>query len=299
MNTNMQIKKQLDFNCVNTIEIDRVTKRFSSFCLDDISFSVPAGSIMGFIGENGAGKTTTIKLILNQLKKDSGSIRLFGQDSVVMGKEAKAEIGVVLDQGFFYEGMKPREISNVLSRVYARWDDKRFMNYLDQLQVPLKQSIKELSKGTRMKLCISCALAHDPKLLILDEATSGLDPIVRNDMLEIFQEFIQDEQHSILMSSHITEDLERVADYITFIHQGKIVLSDATDNILSKFGILKCGKEQFSSIPKELYIATHENSFGMSALLPDRNAAAKFCPDAVIEPASLENIMIFYHQRKE
>lgn len=290
---------QLHVDCSNAVKITNLRKDFSGFSLKDISFSLPTGSIMGFIGENGAGKTTTIKLILNQMKKNSGTVEVFGMDHLTYEKQIKEEVGVVLDQGFFYEGLTPLQAAAILRRLYKNWDQTLFLDYLHRLQVPAKQCIKEFSKGMRMKLSIICALAHHPRLLLLDEPTSGLDPVVRKDILDLFQEFIQDEDHSILISSHITDDLEKISDYITFIHDGEIVFSEPTDDITGRYGIIKCGQERFAALPKDSYVSASKTAFGISALTDDRCTLQKACPDLILEPASLEDIMIFYHARKE
>ncbi|MEG0110552.1 MAG: ABC transporter ATP-binding protein, partial [Oscillospiraceae bacterium] len=200
----------------NSIEINSITKAYKDFVLDNVSFNVPYGSIVGFIGENGAGKTTTIKAILNIIRINSGSITVFDKDIKANAKDINKDIGTVLDGSFFYEGMEARDIAPVMRRLYKTWDDTYFTQLLSRFSLPANKVIKEYSKGMKMKLNLATALAHKPKLLILDEATSGLDPVVRNEMLDIFLEFIQEEEHSILMSSHITTDLEKIADYITF-----------------------------------------------------------------------------------
>ena len=197
----------------SAIEVRGLCKHYRDFSLRDVSFTVPGGSIMGFIGENGAGKTTTIKSILGLLHTDGGSISVLGRDPVTDRRAIGQDIGVVLDGSFFYEGMRAKDISAVMSRLHSRWDKESFASYCKRFALPMEKPFKEFSKGMRAKLALTTALAHHPKLLVLDEATSGLDPVVRSEMLDLFLEFIQDEEHSILLSSHITSDLEKVADY--------------------------------------------------------------------------------------
>jgi len=281
----------------NALEIRGLNKEFKNFRLNGVDLILPAGSIMGFIGENGAGKTTTIKLILNQIKKDGGEIRIMGKDHLEHEMDLKKEIGVVLDQGFFYEGLSPLQIGTILSALYDRWDDRLYRDYLKRFQIPEKQAMKEFSKGMRMKLCIIAALSHHPKLLLLDEPTGGLDPVVRNEILDLFLDFIQDEEHSILFSTHITTDLEKIADYITFIHEGSILFTDAKDSVMEDYGLLKCSAGDFEKVWAEDHLGSRRTSFGCQALVRGRAAMAKKYPFAVVDPVSLEDIMLFYIQR--
>ena len=213
----------------NAIVVKNLRKNYKDFQLKDISFSVPKGCIMGFVGENGAGKTTTLKGILNLINRDGGSVEIFGMDNIKDEKKIKEDIGVVFDECCFYDSLNPKESSKIMKRIYKNWDGKIFNDYLKKFQIPDKKIIKEFSKGMKMKLSIAIALSHKPKLLIMDEATSGLDPIVREEILDIFLDFIQDEEHSILMSTHITGDLDKIADYITFINNGEIIFSKSKD----------------------------------------------------------------------
>lgn len=191
------------------LEVKDLVKRYQDFTLDHVSFSLPKGSILGFIGENGAGKTTTLKLILNLIQKESGRVTLFGMDHMKEERRIKEQIGVVFDESYFHDTLSPKDVASVLCRVYPTWDDRLFDRYLGRFSLPKDKVLKEFSRGMKMKLSIASALAHKPKLLILDEATSGLDPVVRNEILDVFLEFIQDEDHSVLLSSHITSDLEK------------------------------------------------------------------------------------------
>ena len=279
---------------MESIELKNVTKRYKDFALSDVSFSVPKGSIMGLIGENGAGKTTTIKLILNMIKRDAGSIRVLGMDNLECEREIKSQLGVVLDRSSFNEQLKLKDVATIMRAIFQKsWDDALFSNYVRKFQLPQDRKIKAFSRGMVMKLSIATAFSHHPKLLIMDEATSGLDPIIRNELLDEFLDFIQDEEHSILISSHITSDLEKVADYITFIHDGKVALSASKDTLLYEYGVLKCGEELFFAIEKEDIAGYRKSSFGYEALVPDREKAARKYEGAVIDSATLEDIMLF------
>ncbi|MEG1569327.1 MAG: ABC transporter ATP-binding protein [Oscillospiraceae bacterium] len=277
----------------NSIEINSITKAYKDFVLDNVSFNVPYGSIMGFIGENGAGKTTTIKAILNIIRINSGSITVFDKDIKANAKDINKDIGTVLDGSFFYEGMEARDIAPVMRRLYKTWDDNYFTQLLSRFSLPANKIIKEYSKGMKMKLNLATALAHKPKLLILDEATSGLDPVVRNEMLDIFLEFIQEEEHSILMSSHITTDLEKIADYITFLHEGKVVFSKSKDDIMENYAVAKCSVEKADALPHELIMGRRSSQFGCELLVCDKLALRRKEPDIIIDHASLDDIMTF------
>jgi ABC-2 type transport system ATP-binding protein len=222
---------------------------------------------MGFIGENGAGKTTTIKLILDLIQRDEGSIEILGKDNLTNLKDIKENLGVVMEDSFFPENLTASNVNCVLKGIYSTWDGKRFEDYLKQFSIPKDKIIKEYSKGMKMKLSIAAALSHDSKLLILDEATNGLDPIVRDELLDVFLEFIQDESHSVFISSHIISDLEKVCDYITFIHKGSIIFSQSKDDLLDCHGILKCSEKEFQKVDKQAIIGYRKNHFGIEALV--------------------------------
>lgn len=282
----------------NTIELKNVTKDYGDFKLDNISFNVPEGSVCGFIGQNGAGKTTTIKAILGMIGVDEGEIYVFGQDIKKCGAAFREDIGVVFDEMGFHEFMTCRDINIMLKNIYKNWDSERFFDYLKKFSLPTRKACGVFSRGMRMKLQIAAALSHDAKLLIMDEPTSGLDPIVRNEMLQIFREYIIEEDHTMLLSSHITGDLEKIADEIVFIDGGKIVIAGNKDEILEKHGILKCKKSEQKEIDEHLIVYAEEESFGMSVLVNDRKACERLYPEMVIERASLEDIMLFYVNRK-
>ena len=283
---------------INVIELKDVVKDYGDFKLDKISFAVTEGSVCGFIGQNGAGKTTTINLILDVIKKDAGEVLLFGQP--VDGKSAslREDVGVVFDEMGFHDFMTGKDINIMMKNIYKNWDEEVFFDYLKRFSLPSKKPCGKFSRGMRMKLQIAVALSHHAKMLIMDEPTSGLDPIVRNEMINIFREFVVEEDHTILLSSHITGDLEKIADEVVFIDGGRIVLSGNKDEILEKHGILKCKKEELSKISESLIVSFEESSFGAEVLVNDRHAAAKLYPDMLIEPALLEQIMIFYVNKK-
>lgn len=277
----------------NSIEISGLCKSYGDFALDHIDLTLPGGSIMGLIGENGAGKTTTIKCILNLIRRDAGTIALMGYDNIAQEQQAKAEVGVVLDECFFHDTLRPRDLHAILSRVYKTWDRDLYGSYLKKFQLPEGKFIKEFSRGMKMKLSLAAALAHHPKLLILDEATAGLDSVVRDEILDEFLNFIQDEDHAILISSHITSDLEKVADYITYLHQGRVVLSEAKDVIQDNYGRLACTAQQLSTIQPEDLVRVRKGSYGCEALVSDRAVFRKKYPQLMVEPISLEDIMLF------
>jgi ABC-2 type transport system ATP-binding protein len=278
----------------NAIEIRNLSKKFDLFQLKNVSFAVPMGSIMGFIGENGSGKTTTIKLMLNQLKADSGSIKIFSLDSIQDEKKVKEEIGVVFDESYFHENIMPKHISKIMDHIYKNWDPKMFYDYLKRFSLPEDKVIKKFSRGMKMKLSIATALSHHPKLLILDEATSGLDPVVRNEILDLFLEFIQDDEHSILFSSHITSDLEKVADYVTLLHDGEIIFSESKDALLYDYGLLLCGANDFKAVDQGDIIGHRQNRFGHEILVRNKEQMKQKYKGFTIDSISIEDNMLFH-----
>ncbi|MGN0244537.1 MAG: ABC transporter ATP-binding protein [Lachnospiraceae bacterium] len=278
----------------NVVELKDVTKDYGDFKLDQVSFKVPEGSVCGFIGQNGAGKTTTIKLMLDVIKADQGEIRLFGENIEKDSARLREDIGVVFDEMGFHEFMTGRDINIMMKNIYKNWDEEVFFDYLKRFSLPSRKKCGDFSRGMRMKLQIAVALSHHAKLLIMDEPTSGLDPIVRNEMLQIFREFVIEEDHTILLSSHITGDLEKLADEVVFINAGKIVLAGNKDDILEKHGLLKCKKSELEKISEPLIVNVAPGTFGVEVLVNDRKACEKLYPQMVIEPASLEDIMLFY-----
>ncbi len=277
---------------INNILVRDLCKQFDEFLLDHVSFQVPRGRIVGFIGENGAGKSTTINLILDELKKDNGQIQIFGMEHTI--SSVKEDIGVVFDECNFHDVLNVSDIEKILSGVYKSWDSRLYRQYLKKFKIPEKKQIGSFSKGMKMKLSIICAMAHKPKLLILDEATTGLDPVVRDEMLDLFLEFIQDEECSIFFSSHITSDIQKIADYVILIHQGKIIFEEQKDDLVYHFGIVKCGREKFASISPDDYIIHRVTNVSVECLVRDKEAIRRKYKDIVVDNATLEDIMLFY-----
>ena len=282
----------------NVIELKNVTKDYGDFKLDNVSFAVPEGTVCGFIGQNGAGKTTTINLILDVIQRDSGEITLFGKQVSKDTAYLREDVGVVFDEMGFHEFMTGRDINIMMKNIYKNWDEDAFFDYLKKFSLPSKKKCGAFSRGMRMKLQIAVALSHHAKLLVMDEPTSGLDPIVRNEMINIFREFVVEEDHTILLSSHITSDLEKIADEVVFINAGKIVLAGNKDEILEKHGILKCRKDDASRVSDSLIVHSEVSDYGAEILVNDRHAAEKLYPGMVIENAPLEDIMIHYVNSK-
>lgn len=276
------------------LQIEHLEKSYGGFSLKDICLQLPGGSIMGLIGENGAGKSTTMKAILDLIQIDRGEIRILGRRMETDGVTLKEEIGVVFDETNFHETMTPGKIGKVCAKAYRHWNQREYENYLERFSLPVKQEIKEFSRGMQVKLCLAVALSHHAKLLILDEATSGLDPVMRDEILDIFLEFVQEEDHSILVSSHITSDLEKVADYITFLHEGRILLSKPKDELIYQYGILRCGQSLFENLEEGDILAYRKMDYQYEVLVEDRNMAKKKYRDAVVDPATLEEIMLLY-----
>lgn len=278
----------------NILEVKNLNKSFGDFKLKNININLPKGMIVGLIGENGAGKTTTIKSILNLINIDSGKISVFGMDIKANEKKIKEEIGVVLDNNFFSEFLNPKDINKIMKNIYKNWDEKMYFKYLKDFNLPENKISKEFSSGMKMKLKIAVALSHHPKLLILDEPTSGLDPVARNDILDIFQDFIENGENSIFVSSHITSDLEHIADYITFINNGEIVFSKTRDELLEKYGIIKCSKNDFEKIDKNDYLKYKMNKYEYDVLVENKDKFKTKYEFKVIDKPTLEDIMLIY-----
>lgn len=275
----------------SVIEIKELKKKYDDkFELGEINIDIPSGSIVGLVGENGAGKTTLIKSILNIIKKDKGSIKIFGKD--YKDESVKEEIGVVLDDTFFPEILTAKDINSSMKSIYKNWDSGLFFNYLKEFNLPKNKTIKSLSKGMRKKLEIATSLAHKPKLLILDEPTSGLDPVVRTEVLDIFLKFIEDDEHSILLSTHITSDLEHIADEIIFIDDGKIVLENSRDELMDNYAILKCDIDYFSKIAKEDILRFRKTKYSYEILVNNREKISKKYQDCVVDKISIEDLMV-------
>lgn len=276
------------------IEVRNLTKEYENFKLENVSFNVGKGTIIGFIGENGAGKSTTIKAILNLIKKDNGLITVLGKEINRNEKGIKNELGIVLNDGNFNEKLNVKAINKIMKNIYKRWDDDVFYKYIEKFNIDTSKKIEEFSKGMKMKLSIAIALSHKAKILILDEATSGLDPVARDEVLDILMEFIQNEENSILMSSHITSDLEKIADYITFIHNGKIIFSENKDKLIYDMGVVKCTEKQFKTIEVQDRMFYKKGIFNYEVLIDNRDEFSKKYPSLVINNSNLEEIMLFY-----
>lgn len=282
------------------LEINRLTKRYPHFALQDVTFSLERGYIMGFIGPNGAGKSTTIKLIMNLIKKDSGEIRLFGLDHLQHELEVKEKIGFVYDENPYYEELTGEEMKQLVRPFYRRWDEATFRMYSEQFQLPLKRPIRQLSKGMKMKLALAIALSHQPELLIMDEPTSGLDPLVRVELLEILQSVVEDEHRSVFFSTHITSDLEKVADYITLIHEGKILFCQPKDVLLEEYCIVKGSREKLQEWGREGFVGIQENRYGFEGLYANKQEACRRFGDSVlIERPTLEEIMVYMTRKRD
>ena len=271
-----------------------MTKTYPAFRLDRVDLSVPKGSIVGLIGENGAGKTTLIKGMLGLIHPEEGEVLIFGKDTKTSMKEIKKDIGVVLDGSFFMELLKVQAVDTVMKGIYDKWDTALFYDYLERFGIDPSKKIKELSKGMQKKLEILTALSHHPKLLILDEPTSGLDPVVRNEILDIFQDFILDEECSILLSTHITSDLEHIADYLAFIDNGQMIFFETRDKVLDSYGILKCDQKKFERLEPSDVIRYRRNRYNYEVLVNDRHSIRRTYRDAVIEKITIEDLMLLY-----
>lgn len=273
----------------NALEITGLCKQYEGFALRDVSFTLPSGCVMGFIGENGAGKTTTIKAVLNLIHRDAGSIHVLGQDNIREERAVKECIGVVLEDGCFLNTMNARQVDVLMGKAYQNWHSEQFFDFLKRFGIDTGKKIKDYSKGMRMKVNIAAAMSHDAKLLLMDEPTSGLDPVVRDEVLDLFYDFMQDEGHSILLSSHITSDLDKIADYITFIHQGQIVLSEPRDMLLDTYGVLHCTAEQLAALEPFAVRGKRVGAFGCEALVRRDGIPASW----PVEPVNIEQMMLF------
>ncbi|MCB2299831.1 ABC transporter ATP-binding protein [Clostridium tagluense] len=278
----------------NILEINNLEKSYKDFTLDNLTFNLERGSVMGFIGPNGSGKSTTIKLIMNLVKKNSGNINVFGLDNLKHEKEIKQKIGFVYDENYFYEELNVIEMKNILRPFYKSWNDILFEKFIKEFELPKKNKIKNLSKGMKTKFSLALALSHNAELIIMDEPTSGLDPVFRSELLDILYNIIQDENVSILFSTHITTDLEKIADYITFINKGKLVFSQSKDEIIENYGLVKGSKEVLDNDTRREFVSIKETNCGFEALTKDINKARKiFTGKTIIERASLEEIMVY------
>lgn len=267
-------------------------KAYPGFRLENVSLAVPRGTIVGLIGENGAGKSTLIGAALGLIKRDAGEVRVLGGDR--LDEAVLEQVGVVFDGNNFPDMLTAEKLNRVFRRIWRAWDERGYFELLKRLGVPANKRVRELSKGTRTKLTIAAALSHHPRLLVLDEPTSGLDPVVRDDILDLFLDFVQDEQNAVLVSSHITSDLEKVADHIVFLHEGRVVFEKPKDELRYRYGVLRCGSAQFERLDPQDCVACRRQDYEWEVLVSDRAGAQKKYPGAVIDPASIDEIMLLY-----
>lgn len=276
------------------LQINGLTKHYPGFCLDHVSFPVPKGRIVGLIGENGAGKTTTINLILHAIEKESGDILIFGKDHLRFEKEIKQKIGVVQDECNLPLMFTASDIETVMRRIYKNWDSAYYWDLIEKFHLPHMQSISTFSKGMKVKLNFAITLAHKSKLLILDEATSNLDPLMRDDVLDLLLEFVQDEENGVLFSTHITSDLSKVADYIAFLHEGKLLFYKPKDELIYHYGVVHCGEKLFQQIDSSNRLAWRKQDYEYQILVADRDQMSKEYKNCIIDPATLDDIMLLF-----
>ena len=274
---------------MNALEIKNLSRSFSGFCLDNVTLVLPSGCIMGLIGENGAGKSTTIKLILDILHKDGGTITILGKSNEKSMSLIKEDIGVVMDESGIPECLTAKQLGKVMKHTFRHWNEAEYVRLLQKLSLPDNKPFKDLSRGMKMKLSIAVAMSHDAKLLLLDEPTSGLDPVVRDEVIEMFYDFTRDEDHSILISSHIVSDLERLCDYVAFLHKGKLLLCEEKDALLSEYAIIHCTVEQLLGLDKKVIKYKKETPYGAEAIVLRKDA-----PDGFkLSPISIEELFVF------
>lgn len=274
---------------MNAIEIRDLCKKYDGFYLDHVNLTLPAGCIMGLVGENGAGKSTIIKLILNMVKRDAGTVALFGKDNRESLNLTKEDIGVVLDEAGISECLNARQVGKIMKGIFKNWDDDVYYGYLRTLAIPEEKRFKDFSRGMKMKLGIAVALSHHAKLLILDEATSGLDPVVRDEVTDIFAEFTRDETHSVLLSSHIVSDLEKICDYIAFLHQGKLLLCEEKDILKDTYGMVHCSGSQLSELAMDAVVGKRESAYGVEAMVIRNRIPAGW----EVSPVDIEQLFVF------
>ncbi|WP_290776421.1 ABC transporter ATP-binding protein [Anaerofustis sp.] len=277
-----------------TLEVNNLTKRYKDFEIKDISLNIPKGSVVGLIGENGAGKSTFINSILNINCPEEGEIKIFGKDLRMYEKEIKEDIAVIFDKSHYNEGFTPKFVGKMLSKIYKNWDGEKYSALLKEFNIPENKKIKKFSKGMTMKFEFAAALSHNPKFLILDEATSGLDPVFRDEILDILRDFTEDEEHSILISSHITSDLDKISDYIAFIHEGRLQFIKTYEDIHDNYGIISCKKEFFDNLNSDDIVAYKKETFGYKVLVKNRIEIMNIYKDLNITNASIEDVMLFY-----
>lgn len=280
----------------NAAVLHGIRKNYKDFTLGPVDLTVPAGTIVGLVGENGAGKTTTLKILTGVNRPDAGRAELLGQDPT--RADVRARLGVVYEDAYFYEGLSAARIGRSMAGIFgSRWDDSVFAGYLERFGLDANKKVKEYSRGMRMKLSLATALAHKPDMLVLDEPTAGLDPVVRGEILDLFLEFIQDEGHSILMSSHITSDLEQIADSIAYLHRGQLLFHEDKDVLMQEYGLLRCSEADLARLPEGTAVFTRRGAFGCETLVKGRQEVLRLLPGAVCDPAGIDDIMRFYSGR--
>ncbi|MFR2822430.1 MAG: ABC transporter ATP-binding protein [Thomasclavelia sp.] len=278
----------------NAIEIKNLSKSYEDFCLNNIILNIPKGSIVGLIGENGAGKSTLISSLLGIIKSSYEELKIFGMDFKTDEIQIKKDIAVIFDTTHYDDEFTPKFIGQILSKVYSNWDQATYLKYIHQFNLPMKKKIKKFSRGMKMKLEFAIAFSHDAKLLILDEATSGLDPIIRDEILSIIREYTEDENHTVLMSSHITSDLDKISDYIAYIHEGKLLFMKPYDELREEYGVLHVGKELLDSLNREDIIGYTKGAYSYTILVKNRLAIQSVFKDLEIMRPTVEEIMLFY-----
>ena len=274
---------------MNALELRNLTKSYPDFTLDNLNLTLPSGCIMGLIGENGAGKSTTIKLILDMIHEDSGSIAILGKSKEESIELTKENIGVVMDEVGIPECLTVQQVGNIMKETFRNWDDAEYARLVQELALPAQKQFKEFSRGMKMKLGIAIALSHNAKLLILDEATSGLDPVVRDEVVEMLSDFTRIEDHSILISSHIVSDLEKLCDYIAILHKGKLLLCEEKDQLLAEYGLIYCTAEELRNLPTKAIKHKKENPYGVEAMVLRSAVPA----NVTIRPISIEELFVF------
>lgn len=276
------------------LNIKNLRKEYKRFTLDNVSFSLPKGYIMGFIGPNGAGKTTVIKLIMNLIKRNGGEIEVFSLDNIQHETDIKKRIGFVYDENYYYEELTVTEVKKIVAVFYDNWDEQRFAEYLKRFDLPPQEKVKNLSKGMKMKFSLALALSHEAELLILDEPASGLDPVARSELLDIIREYMADENRGVLLSSHLTSDLDKIADYICFINRGRIILSASREELLEKYAVVKGEKKLLQGDLANMLVGLRQNDYGFSGLTGNlTQIRSRFGDSVVIERATLEDIMLY------
>lgn len=274
----------------NAIEVQGLSKFYNAFALQDINLQLPSGSILGLVGENGAGKTTLIKLLMNVIERDAGKVYILGQDNQQASfTQLKQDIGVVMDEAYFSAVLTARQVNKIMQHTYTKWDEGYFNELLERFALPQNKKFNAYSRGMKMKLAIAVAIAHHPRLLILDEPTSGLDPMVREEILDLLNDFTRDEGNSILLSSHIVSDLEKICDYVAFLHQGRFQFCEEKDRLLDEYALVRLSQENFEALPEEAVLSKKVSSYGVEALVLKHQIADVF----VTEHTSLEDIILF------